>query len=427
MSQEFLEDEYEIEPFMPGISPVGKVTPPTKTVNIPTPYVPYGTGYKYLRSKPGYKKVNDALRNQIIAEYGAGLPVENEAGRGVRSQLQLMDIFDPKPEPRPRPYLRAEVEPGFKQGYKQIPTGMQVTPDIDFKTHHALGEVLDTFYPPYVGSDSGLLGQYNSTDKVVIVPEKGPDYPKMNRPAYIVTDNLDGTLDGDSRVLTSNDLDARGIRRHEFGHVVDHETGKSKNAWDSPLKAELPANVAQTKSIRQGLGTTLEATPRYEQAILDRINREYLLAMKPDVGWTEKAQAGMNEKGNFPKAQEMQDSYDKQRKPYQIANKILQKIPGKPGNLKVKVPTGLGANLIDMFSLPPLNYSMPYETHDIFGQPLDQGAGFEPEMIPSHNEYDYEVEPLEYPDQGGTLPMTYGPKMIPNPRAGQAINPYGVI
>lgn len=103
----------------------------------------------------------------------------------------------------------------------------------------------------------------------------------------------------------------------------------------------------------------------------------------------------------------------------------------KPGMMTGRMPMlrGIGGAGVDMFSFPSIPPSMPvpHETHDIFGRPLDQGAGFEPEMIPSPGEYDYEIEPVEYPDQGGTLPMKYGPKMVPNPRAGQAINPYGVI
>lgn len=103
----------------------------------------------------------------------------------------------------------------------------------------------------------------------------------------------------------------------------------------------------------------------------------------------------------------------------------------KPGMMTGRMPMirGFGGAGVDMFSFPSIPPSMPvpHETGDIFGRPVDQGAGFEPEMIPSPGEYDYEIEQLEYPDQGGTLPMKYGPKMIPNPRAGQAKNPYGVI
>jgi hypothetical protein len=353
--KEYLEDGYEVEPFMPGISPVGKATPPTKTVNIPTPYVPYGTGYKYLRSKPGFRKVNNAVRNQIIAEYGLGKPVETERGQGFRSKITLMDILDPKSEPRRRPYLRSETGPAFKQGYKQIPKGMEVTSDIDFYTKHAMGEIFDTLHPPYNGSSSSLGGQYDSVNKVVIVPEKGPDYPKTKIPPRVVTDGIENYATDDSKILTDAELDSRGIRRHEFGHVVDYETGKAVGSQNSPLKAELPARVAETKSIRQGLDKTMNHLPAYEERLISEINRRNIMDIPYDSKWKETVDASMNEKGNFPEAQAKQDILDKQSKPYKIANKVLQKIPSKPGMFTGRVPTfvGIGGNLVDMVMMSP--------------------------------------------------------------------------
>ena len=99
----------------------------------------------------------------------------------------------------------------------------------------------------------------------------------------------------------------------------------------------------------------MKAIPGYEQRIVAAINRRHLLNMTPDVGWKKKAEASMNEKGNFPEAQAKQDSFDKQRKPYKLANKVLQKIPSKPGNFTGRVPTfgAIGANLVDMIMMSP--------------------------------------------------------------------------
>lgn len=48
-----MEDGYEIEPFMPGISPIGKGTPAMKEFSVARPYIPDGTGYNLIRPKPG--------------------------------------------------------------------------------------------------------------------------------------------------------------------------------------------------------------------------------------------------------------------------------------------------------------------------------------------------------------------------------------
>ena len=48
-----MEDGYEIEPFMPGISPIGKGTPAMKEFSVARPYIPDGTGYNMIRPKPG--------------------------------------------------------------------------------------------------------------------------------------------------------------------------------------------------------------------------------------------------------------------------------------------------------------------------------------------------------------------------------------
>ena len=54
---DYYEDGYEIEPFMPGISPVGKGTPGIAEVSVPRPYIPYGTGYNAVRPRPGYSQL----------------------------------------------------------------------------------------------------------------------------------------------------------------------------------------------------------------------------------------------------------------------------------------------------------------------------------------------------------------------------------
>jgi hypothetical protein len=86
-------------------------------------------------------------------------------------------------------------------------------------------------------------------------------------------------------------------------------------------------------------------------------------------------------------------------------------------------PKGMGN--LGMMMLPASPFGTApdiQEQNDIFGNPLDQGQGFHPDEIES-GEYNYEVDPGQYPDQGGTAPMQYVPRMMPNPQAGQAIAP----
>lgn len=54
-------EEYDIEPFMPGISPIGKATPAVKEFSVARPYIPDGTGYNMLRPRPG----TDALKRKL--------------------------------------------------------------------------------------------------------------------------------------------------------------------------------------------------------------------------------------------------------------------------------------------------------------------------------------------------------------------------
>ena len=317
--------EYEIEPFMPGISPIGKVTSPITEASTPRPYIPDGTGYNMLRFKPGYKRLKNSLE---------GLGRVSYKNTWTDSGLERLFKID-KP---PANFLANLNTPETRSA------GIQKF-DNEIRGHKSYG-----WYDP--GLDT---------------------------------------------IVVKDDVNKPRITRHEVAHALQDRKGVNiaRPSTYTVTGEELDARIVEHKGIRKGMKDwARDVAPHYAKGYVER--------ELPGQGKAREVVA----KG---------------------IGKAAELIPNTPGTLKFRAPTGLGANIIDMFSLPPLNYSMPHETHDIFGQPLDQGAGFEPEMIPSHNEYDYEIEPLEYPDQGGTLPMTYGPKMIPNPRAGQAINPYGVI
>ena len=97
----------------------------------------------------------------------------------------------------------------------------------------------------------------------------------------------------------------------------------------------------------------------------------------------------------------------------------------KPGFFTGKMPARpLGGAMAGMLYAPWAGMGpVPVETHDLFGRPMDQGAGFEPEYIPS-GETEYYTDPMgePFPDIRRTIQPTVHEreKYIPNPKAGQA-------
>lgn len=62
-------EEYDIEPFMPGISPIGKATPAMKEFSVARPYIPDGTGYNMLRPRPGQSGLRRSLEGMGRVSY----------------------------------------------------------------------------------------------------------------------------------------------------------------------------------------------------------------------------------------------------------------------------------------------------------------------------------------------------------------------
>lgn len=62
-------EDYDIEPFMPGISPLGKATPATKEFSVSRPYIPDGTGYNMLRPRPGQSSLRRSLEGMGRVSY----------------------------------------------------------------------------------------------------------------------------------------------------------------------------------------------------------------------------------------------------------------------------------------------------------------------------------------------------------------------
>ena len=332
---EYFEDGYEVEPFMPGISPVGKATPSTKTVNIPTPYVPYGTGYKYFRKKPGFSEVFDELKNKsLIGEYQVHGPrpltPEEKRFKAFNEKLFGPDNNLPKPKIRFFTNAGSFPNPGPRE----------------HRILHQLAEIRDTMET----GKRGVAGSYSHTRKTLAVPGKG--YETAD-PMARATHNINKVTYPVMRTPHGN-VDARGIRRHEFAHALDHRANPNKNfgypnkPGFNDFKNELTPNIGQKKSIRQGLARTVAEYPDYERAAMKYID-DKIDAKAKTPGYTQVRF------GHSPEAEAAKAEWDKQNKRYLRAHELLKKIPGKPGNFTGRVPTfgAIGANLVDMIMMSP--------------------------------------------------------------------------
>ena len=86
--------------------------------------------------------------------------------------------------------------------------------------------------------------------------------------------------------------------------------------------------------------------------------------------------------------------------------------PGTMGFSPKGLGGGAGANMM-MFAAPFSSAIGPYSQGD------DLGYGVQPDQI--QQGFDYRAVPGDFPDQGGTAPMQYVPRMVRNPRAGETV------
>jgi hypothetical protein len=333
---EYFEDGYEVEPFMPGISPVGKATPATTGVSIPKPHIPLGTGYKYFRSKPGFSNVFDELKNKnLIGEYQVHGPrpltPEEKRFKAFNEKLFGPDNNPPKPKIRFFTNAGSFSNPGPRE----------------HRILHQLSKIRDTIET----GTKGPVGSYGSAMKTLAIPAKGY---QTSDPLAKATHSIDKVSYPIMKTPHGN-LDTRGIRRHEFAHALDHRANPDTNFRfpDKPgysdFKSELAANIAQEKSIRKGLARTASSYPDYEREAMKYIDDQIDRKAPKKPGYTQVRF------GHSPEAEAAKAEWDKQNKPYLKANELLKKIPWKPGSFTGRVPTfgSIGANLVDMIMMSP--------------------------------------------------------------------------
>ena len=87
-----MSESYEIDPWMPTIVP--EVTTSSMQVSAPRPYIPEGTGYKYLRSRPGVKNIMKTLDASDRLDYDQFKQFRRPASRGFNSwKNDPLDLF----------------------------------------------------------------------------------------------------------------------------------------------------------------------------------------------------------------------------------------------------------------------------------------------------------------------------------------------
>lgn len=216
-----MEDGYEIEPFMPGISPIGKGTPAMKGFSVARPYIPDGTGYNMLRSKPGVS----ALRKNLE---GMGRISYDEMKSGERLY---------KVEKPPSNYLKNHI------------TGTD--------SHR---NAVKAFDKNIRGSDS--YGWYNpKQDTVVLKNDAHKPSIARHEVAHALQDRQKGYFRPTKHTVTGEELDAR---------IVQHKgirKGMKDWAKDSPSYTEyyknrdLPGAGKAREVAAKGMGKAAELVP----------------------------------------------------------------------------------------------------------------------------------------------------------------------
>lgn len=204
---------------LPGISPGGKGTANTATFDAPRPYLSKGTGYKLLRSKPGYSKLRKSLHGLGRYSYG---PMKYPNG------IINHDIKAVKTRRSPRSLMAVQDD------IKSLKRSAEMAMD----TMHSL-----------MNSDRAPGGQYNRALDVIVYPEN----------------------------------DKWGVKRHEITHALQNRRRYPKgfqkgyrepmkfadDALDIVMKGQEPANYLKFKPKTSELLTETEARIVEKKSIRD--------------------------------------------------------------------------------------------------------------------------------------------------------------
>lgn len=323
---EYYEDGYEIEPFMPGISPVGKGSPGTTGVSVPRPYVPYGTGYDAVRPRPGYGPLKDTLsgmgRIELFADRqfrpGTQNPGSREFGKIVKEPENYFKIS-------PGEYRQNAIKHANHQ--------------IRLNHHPGLG-----WQPPE--NNDGLTRRESLKQQA---PNRNLYTYGWEQGSYMPKEDMIAYKEGDPTA-----------KRHQIMRALQARSGllQAKGSGYSTMGGVFPIGLSRTADY------TVEPPRDIITGNLDgeEAYKNNLKNLEAKIGANKSLRKGFEQWVSRP-ANEVERLNDfgppsaprKTEKLREVAAKAARAIPGKPGMFTGRVPSmqGLGGGMVDMFMEGP--------------------------------------------------------------------------
>ena len=209
-------NEYDIEPLMPGISPIGKGTPATKEISVARPYIPDGTGYNLFRAKPGYSKLRKSLRG--LGRYTHNSSVFNNGYTGVTTKHNPRSLM--------------AVQDNIKS--------LKRAPEMAMDSFHA-----------YMNTKTAPRGLYDWSLDAMIYPEKGGYFTKRHELTHALQ-NRRKNPKGFNKGFIEPIKDPMERVKMAFDGMEPANKLNFKNR-PSDLFAETEARIVENKGIRKGL------------------------------------------------------------------------------------------------------------------------------------------------------------------------------
>lgn len=233
--------EYDIEPFMPGISPIGKGTPAMKELSVARPYIPEGTGYNMLRPKPGYSNLRKNL--QGLGRYSHSYRVNHPNGF-----INPHTAVTTKRNPRSLMAVQGNIK------------SLKRAPEM----------VMDDFHST-MNSNRAPRGFYSWGYDAMLYPEEGGSRTKRHEIAHALQ-NRRKNPKGFNKGFIERIKDPMEHVKMAFDGM---EPANKLNFQNRPpdFIAETDARIVETKSIREGLkkyardidATYKDGTKAYDQ------------------------------------------------------------------------------------------------------------------------------------------------------------------
>jgi len=306
---DYYEDGYEIEPFMPGISPVGKGTPGIAEVSVPRPYIPYGTGYNAVRPRPGYSQLKGDLSGMGRIELHADRQIRpnGEFGRIVKEPQNYLDVNPGKHQ-----------ENAIKQANHQIRLNHHPASGYD---HRGINDMR--------GHTAALREDAPNRNVANYGWERGSYMPKEDMIAYEAGNNP--------------------AKRHQIMRAL-----QAREPWGLGRTAEYPENLSPGRDSlkpRDVMTGNLDGEAAYQKDLKN---------LEAKIGANKSIRKGVEQFVNKPanEAERLRDFNGRRttsRSLKEGAAKVVRAIPGKPGMFTGRVPSmqGLGGGLVDMFMEGP--------------------------------------------------------------------------